>query len=89
MLYKKYARSKNDNGYNQLAEEFENLASQVFDRFYQTDPDICVKAIRRQIPAYGNATCLDFAIAADAKQFIAQRGVQDLFNSMWFVLNRI
>lgn len=85
LLYKNYAVSKNDNSYNQLAEEFETLASQLLDRFYRADPEACKKAIRQRIPAYGNATCLDFAVAADAKQFIAQRGVQDLFSALWFV----
>ncbi|CAF2711036.1 unnamed protein product [Rotaria sp. Silwood2] len=84
LIYKRHARTENDHGYNQSADEFENLAVQILEKFYQANPKACLKAIIRQIPAYGNATWLEFAVAADAKQFIAHRAVQDLFNDIWF-----
>ncbi|CAF0789998.1 unnamed protein product [Adineta ricciae] len=84
LIYRKRARKTNDSSYSQSADEFENLAVQILDRFYQANTRACTKAIIRQIPAYGNVTWLDLAISAEAKQFIAQRAVQDVLNNIWF-----
>ncbi|CAF0985618.1 unnamed protein product, partial [Rotaria sordida] len=84
LIYKIHAHEKNDDSYNQSAEEFEYLAVQILDKFYQANSKAWLKAIIRQIPAYGNATWLELAVAADAKYFIAQQAVQDLFNDIWF-----
>jgi hypothetical protein len=83
LIYRKLVRRKNDTSYNQSADEFENLAVQILDKFYQSSPHVCTKAIIRQIPAYGNITWLELAVAADAKQFIAQRPVQEVLNNIW------
>jgi hypothetical protein len=85
LIYKKKARKENDNSYNQSAAEFENLAVQILDKFYQVNAHACMKAIIRQIPAYGNATWLKLAVEASAKEFIAHRAVQDVLNNIWFV----
>ncbi len=84
-IYKKLARKDNDDSENPGAVEFEKLAVQILDKFYQTDPHTCTKAIIRQIPAYGNVTWLELAVEAGAKQFIAQKAVQDVLNDIWFV----
>ncbi len=89
LLYRKRARKDNDNSYNVSADEFENLAVQILDKFYQTSYQACTKALIRQIPAYGNVTWLELAVAAEAKQFIAQRAVQDVLNNIWFVRNKL
>lgn len=83
-IYKKVARKENDDTYFHWAEEFEQLAVEILDKFYQANPQRCTKAIIRQIPAYGNVTWLELAIAAEAKQFISQKGVQDVLNNIWF-----
>ena len=85
LIYRKRARKTNDSSYAQSADEFESLAVQILDRFYQANTRACTKAIIRRIPAYGNVTWLDLAISAEAKQFIAQRAVQDVLNNIWFV----
>jgi len=85
LLYRKRARKDNDNSYNVSADEFENLAVQILDKFYQTSYQACTKALIRQIPAYGNVTWLELAVAAEAKQFIAQRAVQDVLNNVWYI----
>ncbi len=87
LLYKNLADKRNDNSYIQSADEFENLAVQILDKFYQTSRRQCTKALIRQIPAYGNVTWLELAVAAEAKQFIAQKAVQDVLNNIWFVRN--
>ena len=85
LLYRKRARKENDQAYNRAADEFENLAVQIMDKFYQANAHACTKAIIRQIPVYGNVTWLQLAVAAEAKQFIAQRAVQDVLNNIWFI----
>lgn len=85
IVYRKFARKTNDSGDFQRADDFENLAVQILDRFYDINPRICTKAIIRQIPAYGNATWLELAVQAEAKQFIAQRAVQDVLNNIWYM----
>ncbi|CAF3840513.1 unnamed protein product [Adineta steineri] len=84
LIYRKRARKENDQSYNLSADEFENLAVQILDKFYQSSYHACTKAIIRQIPAYGNVTWLELAVAAEAKQFIAQRAVQDVLNDIWY-----
>ncbi|CAF4631011.1 unnamed protein product, partial [Rotaria socialis] len=84
LVYRKYAHKNHDNRYYEKADEFEGLAVEILDRFHQSDPYICTKAIIRQISAYGNATWLDLAIKADAKRFIGHRAVQNVLNNIWY-----
>ncbi|CAF3537706.1 unnamed protein product [Rotaria sp. Silwood1] len=84
LIYRKRARKENDNRYYRAAEEFEYLAVQILDRFYQINARVCTKAIVRRIPSYGNITWLQLAIKAEAKHFIAQQAVQDVLNNIWF-----
>jgi hypothetical protein len=83
LIYRKRALKENDNSYYKSADEFESLAVQILERFHQTNSQACTKAIIRQIPAYGNVTWLELAIKAEAKEFIAQRAVQDVLNNIW------
>ncbi|CAF0751348.1 unnamed protein product [Adineta ricciae] len=84
LIYRKRARRDNDASYNESADEFENLAVQILDKFYQSSEHACTQAIIREIPAFGNITWLQVAVAAEAKQFIAQRAVQDVLNNIWY-----
>lgn len=83
LIYRIRARKDNDSSYCKSADEFEKLAVQILDRFHQVNAHACTKAIIRQIPAYGNATWLELAIKAEAKEFISQRAVQDVLNNIW------
>lgn len=74
----------NDNSYYQSADEFERLAVEILNKFYAISPAVCSKAIIRKIPVYGNVTWLELAIAAEAKEFIAQRAVQEVLDNIWF-----
>jgi hypothetical protein len=66
-----------------MADEFQNLAVQILEKFSQTNPYACTKAIIRQIPEFGNMTWLHLAVMAEAKQFIAQRAVQNVLSDIW------
>jgi hypothetical protein len=85
LIYRERALKDNDNSYYQSADEFEKLAVDILDRFHQANAPACSKAIIRQIPAYGNVTWLELAIKAEAKEFIAQRAVQDVLNNIWYI----
>lgn len=85
LIYRQLARKDNDNSYYKSADEFEKLAVQILDRFHQVNGWACTKAIIRQIPAYGNVTWLELAVKAEAKEFIAQRAVQDVLNNIWYI----
>ncbi|CAF4622125.1 unnamed protein product, partial [Rotaria sp. Silwood2] len=80
----KRACKDNDNSYEQMVDEFENLAVQILDRFYQVNSHTCIKALIRRIPVYGNVTWLQLAAEADAKKFISQRAVQEVLNNIWY-----
>ncbi|CAF3941979.1 unnamed protein product [Rotaria sp. Silwood2] len=84
LIYRKRASKDKDNSYEQIADEFENLAVQILDEFYQVNSHTCIKALIRLIPAYGNVTWLQLAAEADAKKFISQRAVQEVLNNIWY-----
>ena len=85
LIYRKRGLKDHDSSYCKSADEFEELAVQILNRFNKINAYACAKAIIRQIPAYGNVTWLELAIKADAKEFIAQRAVQDVLNNIWYV----
>jgi len=86
LIYKTKARKDKDTRYNELADEFQNLAVEILEKFYQTNQRACTKAIIRQIPEFGNMTWLNLAVMAEAKKFIAHRAVQDVLSDIWYVM---
>jgi transient receptor potential cation channel subfamily M protein 6 len=86
LLNKRKARKEKDLRYNEWADQFENLAVEILEKFYRTHPSECTKAIIREIPQFGNVTWLHLAVMAEAKYFIAQRAVQNVLSSIWYNL---
>ncbi len=86
LIYKTKARKDKDTRYHELADEFQNLAVEILEKFYQTNQRACTKAIIRQIPEFGNMTWLNLAVMAEAKKFIAHRAVQDVLSDIWYVM---
>ncbi|CAF4081087.1 unnamed protein product, partial [Adineta steineri] len=84
LLYKTKARKDKDARYNDMADEFQNLAVEILEKFYRTNPFTCTKAIIREIAEFGNMTWLHLAVMAEAKQFIAQRAVQNVLSDIWY-----
>ena len=82
LVFKKVAHVENDNSYLHTAAEYESLAVKILEKFYQTHTIICSDAIIRRIPDYGDVTWLELAVAAEAKEFIAHRAVQDILNNI-------
>lgn len=88
LIYKNYARKKYDRKYIQWANKFEDLAVQILEKLYEVNSQACLKAIVRQVASYGDTKWLDLAVAANATEFIVYRAVQNLFNDIWFVINK-
>jgi hypothetical protein len=86
LLYKSKARKEKDVRYNQWADQFENLAVEILEKFNRTHSSECTKAIIREIPQFGNVTWLHLAVMAEAKLFIAQIAVQNVLSSIWYNL---
>ncbi|CAF1418808.1 unnamed protein product [Adineta ricciae] len=84
LLNKSKAQKEKDSRYDEWANQFENLAVQILEKFYRVHPSECTKAIIREIPQFGNVTWLHLAVMAEAKLFIAQRAVQDVLSSIWY-----
>ena len=83
LLYKSKARKEKEESYIAYADEFQNFAVEILEKFYLTNPCECAQAIIREIPQFGNVTWLHLAVMAEAKVFIAQRAVQDVLNDIW------
>ncbi|CAF1459500.1 unnamed protein product, partial [Rotaria sordida] len=84
LLNKRKAQKEKHLRYNEWADQFENLAVEILEKFYRIHPSQCAKAIIREIPQFGNVTWLHLAVMAEAKLFIAQRAVQNVLNSIWY-----
>ena len=84
LLYRRRARKDPNSDFEKIIEQFEKFAAQTLNRFYHENPSLCLQAITRRIPAFGNITWLELAITADAKYFIAQRAVQDVLDRIWY-----
>ena len=85
LVYTKKYRKSGEDCDKEAAAEFENFAVQILDKFHQSNPSLCAKAIIRRIPAYGNVTWLELAAEAKAEEFVAQKAVQGVLNEIWFV----
>jgi transient receptor potential cation channel subfamily M protein 4 len=85
LIYKKYGREFANQNYLNSAAEFEQLAVITLEKFYSFDANACIMAIIRQIPPYGNVTCFELALEADAHHFIFEPAVQKVLTNIWQV----
>ncbi|XP_076852322.1 transient receptor potential cation channel subfamily M member 4-like isoform X2 [Brachyhypopomus gauderio] len=68
----------------ELAQKFENLAQDVFSACYQSSEDRSFILLIRTSPMWGGVTCLQMAVAADARLFFSHDGVQNLLSQIWW-----
>uniref|UniRef100_A0A8C5NY63 Transient receptor potential cation channel, subfamily M, member 4 n=1 Tax=Jaculus jaculus TaxID=51337 RepID=A0A8C5NY63_JACJA len=59
-----------------LAAKFESMAVDLFGECYHNNEDRAARLLLRRCPLWGEATCLQLAMQADARAFFAQDGVQ-------------
>ncbi|XP_031425868.1 transient receptor potential cation channel subfamily M member 4-like [Clupea harengus] len=68
----------------ELAQRFENLAHDVFSECYKSSESRSFSLLIRKSPVWAGSTCLQMAIAADARLFFSHDGVQALLSQIWW-----
>nr|XP_021512297.1 transient receptor potential cation channel subfamily M member 4-like [Meriones unguiculatus] len=67
-----------------LAAKFESMSVDLFSECYHNSEDRAARLLLRRCPLWGEATCLQLALQADARAFFAQDGVQSLLTQKWW-----
>ncbi|KAJ8036475.1 Transient receptor potential cation channel subfamily M member 3 [Holothuria leucospilota] len=67
----------------QHAEQYEELAIGVLNECYDQEEDRTLIMMIRELPNWGNTTCLTMAVQAQNRKFIAQSVVQNLLTQIW------
>ncbi|KAG9264139.1 transient receptor potential cation channel subfamily M member 4 [Astyanax mexicanus] len=68
----------------ELAQKFETLAHDTFSACYQSSESRSFTLLIRTSPVWGGVTCLQMAMAADARLFFSHDGVQTLLSQIWW-----
>ena len=63
--------------------EYEELSIGILNQCHEDNDEQTQKILIREQPSFGKLTCIDLAVVADSKRFIAQTGCQSLLNSIW------
>ncbi|XP_071824925.1 transient receptor potential cation channel subfamily M member-like 2 isoform X3 [Apostichopus japonicus] len=67
----------------QHAEQYEELAIGVLNECHDQEEDRTLIMMIRNLPNWGNTTCLTMAVQAENRKFIAQSSVQNLLTQIW------
>nr|XP_020042541.1 transient receptor potential cation channel subfamily M member 4 [Castor canadensis] len=67
-----------------LAAKFEGMSVDLFGECYHNSEERAARLLLRRCPLWGDATCLQLAMQADARPFFAQDGVQSLLTQKWW-----
>lgn len=67
-----------------LAAKFESMSVDLFGECYHNSEYRAARLLLRRCPLWGEATCLQLAMQADARAFFAQDGVQSLLTQKWW-----
>ncbi|XP_077836606.1 transient receptor potential cation channel subfamily M member 4 isoform X7 [Macaca mulatta] len=67
-----------------LAIKFEGMGVDLFGECYHSSEVRAACLLLRRCPLWGDATCLQLAMQADARAFFAQDGVQSLLTQKWW-----
>ncbi|XP_060137605.1 transient receptor potential cation channel subfamily M member 8 isoform X1 [Zootoca vivipara] len=87
-LLKSLAKVKNDinaaGESEELANEYETRAVELFTECYSSDEDLAEQLLIYSCEAWGGSNCLELAVEAKDQQFIAQPGVQNFLSKQWY-----
>ncbi|XP_053140751.1 transient receptor potential cation channel subfamily M member 8-like isoform X2 [Hemicordylus capensis] len=87
-LLKSLAKVKNDinaaGESEELANEYETRAVELFTECYSGDEDLAEQLLIYSCEAWGGSNCLELAVEAKDQQFIAQPGVQNFLSKQWY-----
>lgn len=56
----------------------------MIDKAYEVDKDKAKLLLMREVPEFGNTTCLELAKIAYDLKFLGHRSVQELLTKLWF-----
>uniref|UniRef100_A0A3P8WYP9 Transient receptor potential cation channel, subfamily M, member 4a n=1 Tax=Cynoglossus semilaevis TaxID=244447 RepID=A0A3P8WYP9_CYNSE len=68
----------------ELAQNFENLAHDLFSSCYRSNESRAFTLLIRKSPVWGGTTCLQMGMSADARLFFSNDGVQSLLSQIWW-----
>ncbi|KAF5925926.1 hypothetical protein HPG69_000417 [Diceros bicornis minor] len=68
----------------ELAAKFEGLGVDLFGECYRSSEERAARLLLRRCPLWGDATCFQLAMQADARAFFAQDGIQSLLTQKWW-----
>uniref|UniRef100_A0AC11B2W5 Transient receptor potential cation channel subfamily M member 8 n=1 Tax=Ovis aries TaxID=9940 RepID=A0AC11B2W5_SHEEP len=98
-LLKTLAKVKNDinaaGESEELANEYESRAVELFTECYSSDEDLAEQLLVYSCEAWGGSSCLELAVEATDQHFIAQPGVQwcvngvNYFTDLWNVMDSL
>ncbi|XP_027251791.1 transient receptor potential cation channel subfamily M member 8 isoform X3 [Cricetulus griseus] len=87
-LLKTLAKVKNDinaaGESEELANEYETRAVELFTECYSNDEDLAEQLLVYSCEAWGGSNCLELAVEATDQHFIAQPGVQNFLSKQWY-----
>ncbi|XP_077011624.1 transient receptor potential cation channel subfamily M member 8 isoform X4 [Tamandua tetradactyla] len=87
-LLKTLAKVKNDinaaGESEELANEYETHAVELFTECYSSDEDLAEQLLVYSCEAWGGSNCLELAVEATDQHFIAQPGVQNFLSKQWY-----
>ncbi|XP_056391968.1 transient receptor potential cation channel subfamily M member 8 isoform X3 [Hyla sarda] len=87
-LLKSLAKVKNDinaaGESEEIANEFEARAVELFTECYSNDEDLAEMLLVYSCEAWGKSNCLEMAVEAKDQKFIAQPGVQNFLSKQWY-----
>uniref|UniRef100_A0A8C0C9B0 Transient receptor potential cation channel subfamily M member 8 n=1 Tax=Balaenoptera musculus TaxID=9771 RepID=A0A8C0C9B0_BALMU len=98
-LLKTLAKVKNDinaaGESEELANEYETRAVELFTECYSSDEDLAEQLLVYSCEAWGGSSCLELAVEATDQHFIAQPGVQwymngvNYFTDLWNIMDTL
>ncbi|XP_007653247.1 transient receptor potential cation channel subfamily M member 8 isoform X1 [Cricetulus griseus] len=87
-LLKTLAKVKNDinaaGESEELANEYETRAVELFTECYSNDEDLAEQLLVYSCEAWGGSNCLELGVEATDQHFIAQPGVQNFLSKQWY-----
>ncbi|CAF0801692.1 unnamed protein product [Didymodactylos carnosus] len=66
------------------AEEFEEFATKCVETCYAHDEKMTCELLIREVPLFGNVTCMQVAVAGECAKFFATPCVDELLNQIWY-----
>ncbi|UJR33345.1 hypothetical protein I4U23_020794 [Adineta vaga] len=84
LVYKSKARIEKNTKYIEWANEMEQLAVDILEKFHDNNVSKCKQAIIRAVREYDNVSWLQLAVIAESKAFISKQAVQDVLKDIWY-----